>query len=194
MNSINELPEGQMGLKMISLIADRLSYTRTPDDRNCLLIVKCYQPIGDKSWQTIGLRVETDLDNLARVLQWYDRLEKLPIPKHVIMQCRLALAEGFTNAVRHAHKSLPLSTPINLEIRVLGNCLELRIWDSGQPFDFEAKISKFRQGKKRQGKKTKYRDYQDELGACLMKIIARARSQWQQWREGKYSRSGADLI
>ena len=184
--NINELPEGQMGLKMISLIADRLNYTRTPDGRNCLLIVKRYQPISDKALQTSNLRVETDIKSLARVLQWDDRLEKRPIPKQIVMQCRLALAEGFTNVVRHAHKSLPSSTPINLEIRVFYNRIELRIWDSGQPFDFEAKISKFRQ--------VEAAKYRDGLGAFLLKSIATPRSLWRQWREGKYSRSGADLI
>jgi serine/threonine-protein kinase RsbW len=48
--------------------------------------------------------------------------------------------EGFTNAVRHAHKNLPRETPIELEITVFNERLEIKIWDSGKPFDFKAKL------------------------------------------------------
>ena len=92
--------------------------------------------------QIISLQVNTDLNALALVLQWYEQLEHLPIPKQVWLQCQLALAEGFTNAVRHAHKGMPLETPIELEVRVFNESLEMRIWDSGKPFDLKAKLRK----------------------------------------------------
>jgi serine/threonine-protein kinase RsbW len=50
------------------------------------------------------------------------------------------VVEGFTNAVRHAHKNLPRSTPIDLEITVFNERLEIKIWDLGKPFDFKAKL------------------------------------------------------
>lgn len=53
------------------------------------------------------------------------------------MECQLALAEGFTNAVRHAHHALPESTPIDIELLLAPQGLELRIWDHGQEFDLE---------------------------------------------------------
>jgi len=88
------------------------------------------------------MQTETDLEALAMVLQWYDQLNNLPIPKRVWMECQLALAEGFTNAVRHAHKELPSSTMIELEIKVFGDRLKMKIWDCGKPFDFQAQLRK----------------------------------------------------
>ena len=42
----DEIPSGGVGIKIIGKIADQLSYTRTSDSRNCLLIVKYYQKLG----------------------------------------------------------------------------------------------------------------------------------------------------
>jgi serine/threonine-protein kinase RsbW len=99
------------------------------------------QAVGsDPPIKKIHLEVKTDLSALAEVLQWYDQLSNLPIPKLVWWKCQLALGEGFTNAVRHAHRGMPLRTPIKLEIRVFKEQLEIKIWDYGQPFDFAAKL------------------------------------------------------
>jgi serine/threonine-protein kinase RsbW len=180
-NNIDELPEGGMGIKIISRIADELSYTRTPDDKNCLSIVKNYeqqrldssqvlqkgsvldrlieffnrlnwfkfkrhpQPPCDASLQKLHLQVNTDLRAIDRVLDWFNQLENLPIPQTVFYQCQLALAEGFTNAVRHAHQGLPLETSIELEVTVFNERLEIKIWDYGQPFDLDAKLSELKE-------------------------------------------------
>lgn len=96
--------------------------------------------ISDTPVQKIRLRVKTDLNALAQVLQWYEQLESLPIPRKVLEECKVALAEGFTNAVRHAHKNMPVETPIELEVTVFNNRLEMRIWDYGQAFDLKAKL------------------------------------------------------
>lgn len=93
----------------------------------------------------IHLQVNTDLNELDRILRWLDQLEHLPIPKTVWWQCQLALVEGFTNAVRHAHKGLPMETPIDLEVTVFQESLEIRIWDYGTPFDLEAKLKELRE-------------------------------------------------
>ena len=95
---------------------------------------------GDLLIKKMRLQVKTELSALNEVLQWYDRLSKLPIPQLVLWKCQLALAEGFTNAVRYAHKGMPLETPIKLEIWVFNGWLEIRIWDWGKPFDLEAKV------------------------------------------------------
>lgn len=100
---------------------------------------------GDLLIKKIRLQVKTELSALNEVLQWYDQLGKLPIPKLVWWKCQLALAEGFTNAVRHAHRGMPLETPIKLEILVFKGRLEIRIWDCGQPFDLEAKVREIRE-------------------------------------------------
>lgn len=158
--AIDELPEGGMGIKIMSRLADELSYTRTPTHRNCLLLVKNYEQqatepslafqkdsILDKlidsfncfkyrpnqqqncehPLQKIYLQVNTDLNELDQVLQWFNQLEHLSISKTVLLQCRLALVEGFTNAARHAHRDLPWETPIALEITTFNQRLEMRI-------------------------------------------------------------------
>jgi serine/threonine-protein kinase RsbW len=97
-------------------------------------------PIGNRLLQKICLKVNTDLNTVAQVLQWYEQLEYLPIPKKILDQCKLALIEGFTNAVRHAHKGMPIETPIELEVTVFKGRLEMKIWDYGQPFDLQARL------------------------------------------------------
>ena len=175
--NIDEIPEGGWGLKFMLRIANRLSYTRTPDQKNCLSIVKNYDQQGfaesqtpqkngvleqlieffsrlnwfknkhqpqlscDTPIQKINLKVNTDLHELERVLEWFNQLEHLPISQQVWAQCQLVIAEGFTNAVRHAHKNLPLETPIELEVIVFSQHLKIKILDYGQPFDLEAKLS-----------------------------------------------------
>ena len=73
-------------------------------------------------------------------MQWYEQLEHLPIPQRILDQCKLALIEGFTNAVRHAHKGMPIETPIELEVTVFNGRLEMKVWDYGQPFDLKARL------------------------------------------------------
>lgn len=176
-NSIDELAEGGRGVKLMWQIADEISYTRTLDGRNCLLLIKNYKTESDdrpknikkasaldellnslKRWdwldldrqaedlnessaKKISLEVNNDLNALTEVLEWFEQLEYLSLPSEVWWGCQLALAEGFTNAVRHAQKNLPPSTPIQLEITVQKGRLELKIWDWGQYFDLNAKIA-----------------------------------------------------
>ncbi|MBD0302575.1 MAG: ATP-binding protein [Tolypothrix sp. T3-bin4] len=177
-DSIDDRPEGGMGIKIMSQLANELSYTRTPDHRNCLFIRKTYpsqgfdpsqdiqksgvleqsinffltrlnwlkykhyrQQRGDTPLKKIHLQVNTELTAVNQVIDWYEQLEYLPISKTLWHQCLLMLVEGFTNAVRHAHKDLPLETPIELEVIVFNERLEIRIWDYGQPFDLEEKLN-----------------------------------------------------
>jgi serine/threonine-protein kinase RsbW len=176
--NIDNLPEGGMGIKIMSQLADELSYTRTPDHRNCLFIVKNYHPQGfdpaqdiqksgvldqlinfsltrlnwlkykryrqqrcDTPLKKIHLQVNTEITAVNPVIDWYEQLEHLPISKTFLDQCLLMLVEGFTNAVRHAHKDLPWETPIELEVIVFNERLEIRIWDYGQPFVLEGKVN-----------------------------------------------------
>jgi serine/threonine-protein kinase RsbW len=171
-NNMNEIPSGGIGIKLMGKIADELSYTRTSDGRNCLLIVKYFQPVPPKpktparffnllnsfNWlqeqltpqsdrsslnepiHKNHLRVSSDIKAVTEVLLWAEQLEDLPIPEAVLQLCKLALVEGFTNAVRHAHKNLPLETPIDLSLAVFADRLEIEIFDWGQPFDLKAKL------------------------------------------------------
>jgi serine/threonine-protein kinase RsbW len=169
-DNMDEIPSGGIGIKVLGKIADELTYTRTYDSRNCLFLMKHYQPQDStqasgvkrqidvfNKWfqkqrdseleanlnqplQKIRLTSNSDINAVAKVLSWVDQLEDLRIPEAVFHQWRLATIEGFTNAVRHAHKDLPLATPIELEITVFPARLEIKIWDSGEPFDLEAKL------------------------------------------------------
>ncbi|MBD1826884.1 ATP-binding protein [Microcoleus vaginatus GB1-A2] len=178
-DNMDEIPSGGVGIKILGKIADELSYTRTSDGRNCLLIVKYYQqpglvpsqpstkagifkrsldvlnsfnfgfpkqqtrqsePSSNHPIQKFSLQQNTDIQTVAQVLFWLEQLDPLSIPEAVLHQFKLAVIEGFTNAVRHAHKNLPLETPIELEITVFNERLELKIWDLGEPFDLQAKL------------------------------------------------------
>jgi serine/threonine-protein kinase RsbW len=86
------------------------------------------------------LQVNSGLNELDPVLFWFAQLHQSPIPTSVWLRCQLALAEGFTNAVRHAHKGKPPDTPIDIEVALFPEHLEIRVWDYGAPFDLEQRI------------------------------------------------------
>ncbi len=86
------------------------------------------------------LQINTGLSALDPVLSWFSRLYDPQIPTSVWIRCQLALAEGFTNAVRHAHEGKPPGLPVDIEVAVWNEFLEIKIWDSGAPFDLEQKI------------------------------------------------------
>ena len=86
------------------------------------------------------LQVKSDLYALAQVLQWLEDEIYSLLPRDRWWQYQTALAEGFTNAVRHAHHDLPPTTEIEIEVTVFPNYVEIKIWDYGPPFDLEAKL------------------------------------------------------
>ena len=90
--------------------------------------------------QKAQLQVNTDLNDLVRVLSWFDQLYQPQIPQGFWLRCKLALAEGFTNAVRHAHKKKSPDIPIDLEVTLSPEGVELRIWDEGPPFDLAQRL------------------------------------------------------
>ncbi|WP_232731730.1 ATP-binding protein [Kamptonema formosum] len=92
------------------------------------------------SLQKADIQVKTDISALSKVLAWFDQFNRPPVPKYIWMQCQLALAEGFTNAVRHAHKGKPPEVPVDIEVTIFPQRLEIRIWDRGQPFDLEQRL------------------------------------------------------
>lgn len=82
-------------------------------------------------------QVQTDLNALNEILQWFEKQTSTLLSEDTLYQCKIALTEGFTNAVRHAHRTLSPTTPIDLELTVFSDYIEIRIWDLGQPFDLE---------------------------------------------------------
>ncbi len=85
----------------------------------------------------VFFKVESDIKALDQVLSYFEQLHQPWIPKKDWLQCQLALAEGFTNAVRHAHKGLAAETPVEIQITLTHRGMKIRIWDYGNPFDLE---------------------------------------------------------
>jgi serine/threonine-protein kinase RsbW len=81
------------------------------------------------------LEVRSEITALQQVLYWFERFIMPLLPKQQGWQCELALTEAFTNVVRHAHHNLPSNTPIELEVDIDRDSLEMRVWDWGIPFD-----------------------------------------------------------
>lgn len=94
----------------------------------------------EKPLKESRLQVESDLNAVPTVLQWFEGFNNPLLPQKFSEECKLVLIEGFTNAVRHAHQNLPQTTPIELELQLFPQYLEMRIWDKGPPFDWEAKF------------------------------------------------------
>ena len=89
------------------------------------------------------LAVKSELKLLNYVQQWFDQfsltyLSQLGWSQSQLYRLNLALAEGFTNAVRHAHSTLPPETTIEIEVSLWIDRLEMRIWDQGKPFNPDA--------------------------------------------------------
>ncbi|WP_315788957.1 anti-sigma regulatory factor [Fischerella sp. JS2] len=89
------------------------------------------------------LTVKSELKLLNRVQQWFEQfclqhLSKLDWSEGQLHRLNLALAEGFTNAVRHAHHTLPPETTIDIDVSLWMDRLEIRIWDYGKPFNPDA--------------------------------------------------------
>lgn len=88
----------------------------------------------------IYLQVDTNLGALNQVLSWFTLIKQPPLRESVWLQCQIALAEMFTNAVRHAHRGYPPETPIELEASLSPQGLEIRVWDCGPPYNLNQRL------------------------------------------------------
>ncbi|TVU54846.1 MAG: ATP-binding protein [Arthrospira sp. PLM2.Bin9] len=86
------------------------------------------------------LQVGTDLLFLEEVLEWFEQITTPFLPPDLNYECKIAITEGFTNVVRHAHHGLSKATPIDIQVDILSNYIEIKLWDVGQPFDFHKKL------------------------------------------------------
>jgi serine/threonine-protein kinase RsbW len=107
----------------------------------------------DKLPKQFHLRVKTELAALNTVWEWFEQSLQNLVSAEIIWQCQTALTEGFTNSVCHGHRDLPTSTPIDIELNLYTQFLEIKIWDFGQPFDLQAKLESEYQDKKEPLKK-----------------------------------------
>lgn len=89
----------------------------------------------------IKIEVKSDLQAIDRVLLQFNKLYDNRILQQDWLQCQLALVEGFTNAVRHAHKDLPSEIPIEIELALCLSKITIRIFDYGRPFDLDRFIT-----------------------------------------------------
>lgn len=86
------------------------------------------------------LTVKSELSVLNSIQSWFRQFCQRSLPndswlEHYIYPLNLALAEGFTNAVRHAHQKLPRETEIEINLVLCDDNIEIHIWDYGQPFN-----------------------------------------------------------
>ena len=87
--------------------------------------------------QTFHLETKTDYSELPHILKWFEHLKPDSVPSSVWVECQTILGEGFDNAICHAHKNLPPSTPIRIEVSTLASSIVIKIFDSGPWFDLE---------------------------------------------------------
>jgi serine/threonine-protein kinase RsbW len=90
--------------------------------------------------QKYHLTTKSDIYALNQVQRWFK--EFTMVPHQAWMQCDLVLVEAFTNVVCHAHETLPEETPIDIEVTVFKDAIELRIWDFGKPFDMQMELER----------------------------------------------------
>ncbi|MEH2262046.1 ATP-binding protein [Nostoc sp.] len=104
----------------------------------------------------IYLKVNTDLTASPQVLAWFEQINQPPIAdRQIWWQCQTLMMEGFTNIVEHAHRNLPLETPIEIEAMRLDEFIEIRIWSKGEPFNLEQQLqqtSEFEENEQERGR------------------------------------------
>ncbi|MBD0336538.1 MAG: anti-sigma regulatory factor [Cyanobacteria bacterium Co-bin13] len=88
------------------------------------------------------LVVSSRLDVLNQVQYWFKDVchssdTDTTWVSNYVDRLTIALTEGFTNAVRHAHAELPPDTTIDIDLSFARDRIEIRIWDHGQPFNPE---------------------------------------------------------
>ncbi|MBE9177992.1 anti-sigma regulatory factor [Oculatella sp. LEGE 06141] len=94
-------------------------------------------------FQQDHLTVRSELTGLNQVQDWFKQFclrygSSLIWLKGQLYPLNLALAEGFSNAVRHAHQELPAETSIDIDLALWDDRIEIRIWDYGKPFNPDA--------------------------------------------------------
>ncbi|MBU7583524.1 MAG: anti-sigma regulatory factor [Nostoc sp. TH1S01] len=104
----------------------------------------------------ICLKVNTDLNASSDILSWFEQINQtLIINQQIWWQCQTLLIEGFANIVEHAHKNLPRETPIEIEVRLSNQQIEIRIFSHGEAFDLQKElreISELEDNKRERGR------------------------------------------
>ncbi len=91
--------------------------------------------------QKIYIQVFTDITASTQILSWFEQINQPPVSNQTTWwQCQTLLIEGFTNIVEHAHKNLPIETPIELEVTRFNRCIEIRIFSYGEAFALKQQL------------------------------------------------------
>ncbi len=91
------------------------------------------------------LTVKTEILALETILVWFEIIAKPYLPPKVLWECKLALSEGFTNTVLYAHKSLPPTVPIIVDVNFYATWVDILIWNQGPFFDLKAKLAQLKE-------------------------------------------------
>ncbi|WP_235526634.1 ATP-binding protein [Nostoc piscinale] len=77
----------------------------------------------------------------SEILSWFEQVHQIPnINQEIWWQCQTLLIEGFANIVEHAHKNLPKETPIEIEVLLSNQQIDIRILSQGKAFDLEKQL------------------------------------------------------
>lgn len=95
---------------------------------------------GEKDLKHHQLTVETNRESVQIALSWFDQLQPLHISDTVWLELKTVLGEGIDNILKYAHKDLPSSTPIDMELSILSHALVLQLWDYGPGLDHPDKL------------------------------------------------------
>lgn len=97
--------------------------------------------------EQFNLTVRTEIEALEEILQWFEKVAQPHLSQKPLWECKLALAEGFTNTVRYAHQDLPSSVPIILEVEIYPSFIEIKIINMGPVFDLQGKLKELQKSK-----------------------------------------------
>lgn len=87
------------------------------------------------------LQIKSSLLEVDYLLAWFHELAYSSVSELEMIQCQTVLVEAFTNVVRHAHYNKPEETPVDIEVKIFPDQLELSVWDQGDGFDFEQRMN-----------------------------------------------------
>jgi serine/threonine-protein kinase RsbW len=87
------------------------------------------------------LAVASDLDAMDTVLGWFEGIPHADVPSLLWLQGQMALVEGFTNAVRHAHADLDPPPDVQLSVSLSDGEFSLEVTDHGRPFDLASALA-----------------------------------------------------
>jgi serine/threonine-protein kinase RsbW len=96
----------------------------------------------EQALQSQSLAVSSQLESMQSVLSWFERFRGASLPEHIWLEGQTALVEGFTNAVRHAHRHLESPPDVEVVVELSADYFRIKVLDGGGPFDLESALQK----------------------------------------------------